>query len=96
MKRKKEKGELAIKGSWSSPTDNERPCSTPDSVVSQIRPLLVEESGHVRNDVIRYRYGDEQHLEEALKRIFQYGLGGGILRRSVPTVQMIREEVWFS
>eukprot|EP00261_Vitis_vinifera_P039765 XP_019081008.1 PREDICTED: uncharacterized protein LOC109123998 [Vitis vinifera] len=50
----------------------------------------------VRNDVIRYRYGDEQHLEEALKRIFQYGLGGGILRRSVPTVQMIREEVWFS
>ncbi|KAJ0098790.1 hypothetical protein Patl1_21483 [Pistacia atlantica] len=28
----------------------------------------------VRNDVIRFRYGDEQHLEEALKRIFQYGL----------------------
>ncbi|KAF4353267.1 hypothetical protein CsatB_020922 [Cannabis sativa] len=47
----------------------------------------------VRNDVIRYRYGDEQHLEEALKRIFQYGLGGGIPRRSAPTLQMIREEV---
>ncbi|XP_063945389.1 uncharacterized protein LOC108210377 isoform X2 [Daucus carota subsp. sativus] len=47
----------------------------------------------VRNDVIRYRYGDEQHLEEALKRIFQYGLGGGIARRSAPTLQMIREEV---
>ncbi|KAH7686191.1 hypothetical protein IHE45_04G087700 [Dioscorea alata] len=27
----------------------------------------------VRDDVIRFRYGDEQHLEEALKRIFQYG-----------------------
>ncbi|CAN0928917.1 Thylakoid membrane protein slr0575 [Linum grandiflorum] len=47
----------------------------------------------VRNDVTRYRYGDEQHLEEALKRIFQYGQGGGIPRRSAPTLQMIREEV---
>lgn len=47
----------------------------------------------VRNDVIRYRYGDEQHLEEALKRIFQYGLGGGIPRRSAPILQIIREEV---
>ncbi|KAJ4850075.1 hypothetical protein Tsubulata_019369 [Turnera subulata] len=47
----------------------------------------------VRNDVIRYRYGDEQHLDEALKRIFQYGQGGGIARRSAPVLQMIREEV---
>ncbi|XP_043716254.1 thylakoid membrane protein slr0575 [Telopea speciosissima] len=47
----------------------------------------------VRNDVIRFRYGDEQHLDEALKRIFQYGQGGGIPRRSAPILQMIREEV---
>ncbi|CAI9110704.1 OLC1v1010773C2 [Oldenlandia corymbosa var. corymbosa] len=47
----------------------------------------------VRNDVIRYRYGDEQHLDEALKRIFQYGQGGGIPRRSAPVLQKIREEV---
>ncbi|XP_011624430.1 uncharacterized protein LOC18436986 isoform X5 [Amborella trichopoda] len=46
----------------------------------------------VRNDVIRYRYGDEQHLEEALKRIFQYGQGGGIQRRNAPKLKMIREE----
>ncbi|KAI5684257.1 hypothetical protein M9H77_05485 [Catharanthus roseus] len=47
----------------------------------------------VRNDVTRYRYGDEQHLDEALKRIFQYGQGGGIPRRSAPVLQKIREEV---
>ncbi|KAL7141725.1 hypothetical protein ABFS83_08G072600 [Erythranthe nasuta] len=52
-------------------------------------PILTQ----VRNDVTRYRYGDEQHLEEALKRIFQYGLGGGIPRRSAPMLQRIREEV---
>ncbi|MBA0653309.1 hypothetical protein Goklo_020501, partial [Gossypium klotzschianum] len=47
----------------------------------------------VRSDVTRYRYGDEQHLDEALKRIFQFGLGGGIPRRNAPILQMIREEV---
>ncbi|WOL17578.1 hypothetical protein Cni_G26371 [Canna indica] len=47
----------------------------------------------VRSDVTRFRYGDEQHLDEALKRIFQYGLGGGISRRNAPTLQMMREEV---
>ncbi|KAL4582547.1 hypothetical protein LXL04_007099 [Taraxacum kok-saghyz] len=47
----------------------------------------------VRDDVIRFRYGDEQHLEEALKRIFQYGLGGGVARRNAPILKKIREEV---
>ncbi|XP_068643487.1 uncharacterized protein [Aristolochia californica] len=47
----------------------------------------------VRDDVTRFRYGDEQHLDEALKRIFQYGLGGGIPRRNAPVLKMIREEV---
>ncbi|KAL2932552.1 hypothetical protein RDABS01_023844, partial [Bienertia sinuspersici] len=47
----------------------------------------------VKIDVTRFRYGDEQHLDEALKRIFQYGQGGGISRRSAPVLQMIREEV---
>ncbi|KAK6125465.1 hypothetical protein DH2020_040798 [Rehmannia glutinosa] len=55
--------------------------------------LYVPLSFPVRNDVTRYRYGDEQHLDEALKRIFQYGQGGGIPRRSAPILQMIREEV---
>ncbi|CAL5370802.1 unnamed protein product [Camellia sinensis] len=56
-------------------------------------PILKQGNVGVRNDVTRYRYGDEQHLDEALKRIFQYGQGGGIPRRSAPVLQMIREEV---
>ncbi|GAQ84140.1 hypothetical protein KFL_001770260 [Klebsormidium nitens] len=56
---------------------------------SQATPILEQ----VRNDVTRYRYGDEQHLEEALKRIFRYGQGGGISRRDAPVLTAIREEV---
>lgn len=47
----------------------------------------------VRSDVTRFRYGDEQHLEEALKRIFRYGLSGGISRRIAPQLESIMEEV---
>ena len=37
----------------------------------------------LREDVTRFRYGDEQHLDEALTRIFQFGSQKGIPRRSV-------------
>ncbi|XP_025821508.1 uncharacterized protein LOC112897430 isoform X3 [Panicum hallii] len=50
----------------------------------------------VRSDVTRFRYGDEQHLDEALQRIFQYGLGGGIPRRNAPILQKIQEEAKFT
>lgn len=47
----------------------------------------------VRDDVTRFRYGDEQHLEEALNRIFRVGQPGGIPRRACPRLTGIREEV---
>ncbi|GJS34375.1 RNA-directed DNA polymerase, eukaryota [Tanacetum coccineum] len=47
----------------------------------------------VRDDVIKFRYRDKQHLDEALKRILQYGLGSGVARRNAPVLKKIRKEV---
>lgn len=47
----------------------------------------------VRSDTTRYRYGDEQHLDEALKRIFRIGQSGGIAKGKVPKLTALREEV---
>ncbi|XP_027357591.1 uncharacterized protein LOC113866958 isoform X3 [Abrus precatorius] len=69
------------------------PCVTYSDAQSLREKCATPILKQVKSDVIRYRYGDEQHLDEALKRIFQYGQGGGIPRRSAPILQMIREEV---
>ncbi|XP_061364354.1 uncharacterized protein LOC133307811 [Gastrolobium bilobum] len=69
------------------------PCLTYSDAQSLQEKCATPILKQVKNDVTRYRYGDEQHLDEALKRIFQYGQGGGIPRRSAPVLQMIREEV---
>ncbi|KAI3976223.1 hypothetical protein MKX01_019169 [Papaver californicum] len=69
------------------------PCITYSDAETLREKCATEILKQVRNDVIRFRYGDEQHLDEALKRIFQYGQGGGIPRRSAPILQKIREEV---
>ncbi|KAH9675843.1 Acclimation of photosynthesis to environment [Citrus sinensis] len=50
------------------------PCLTYSDAQSLRETCATPILKQVRNDVIRFRYGDEQHLDEALKRIFQYGL----------------------
>ncbi|KAL5231588.1 hypothetical protein ABZP36_030364 [Zizania latifolia] len=69
------------------------PCTTYSDAFALREKCATPILNQVRSDVTRYRYGDEQHLDEALKRIFQYGLGSGIPRRSAPILQSIREEV---
>lgn len=41
----------------------------------------------------RFRYGDEQHLDEALVRIFKIGQPRGLARRLTPKLKGVREEV---
>ena len=51
---------IAIRTKWC-------PCKTDLNRVILISP------SQVREDVTRYRYGDEQHLDEALDRVFRFG-----------------------
>uniref|UniRef100_A0A0E0QHY8 Uncharacterized protein n=1 Tax=Oryza rufipogon TaxID=4529 RepID=A0A0E0QHY8_ORYRU len=50
------------------------PCTTYADAFALREKCATPILNQVRSDVTRYRYGDEQHLDEALKRIFQYGL----------------------
>lgn len=56
---------------------------------SQTTPILTQ----VRSDVTRFRYGDEQHLEEALKIIFRFNRPGGLRRNQAPELTGLSEQV---
>jgi len=45
----------------------------------------------VKNDVTRFRYGDEEHLEEAIQRVFMSGRAGGVPRRNLPKLVGLEE-----
>jgi len=66
--------------------------STPEAVKLR-ESQATEIQTQVRNDCCRYRYGDEQHLDEALGRVFLFNRPQGIPRRMSPTLVGLREEV---
>lgn len=69
------------------------PCKTTTQATQLRETKATDIQKQVRQDTTRYRYGDEQHLEEALERIFRYGKAEGIPRRYGPGLRALREEV---
>jgi hypothetical protein len=71
------------------------PCKTTRQAYDLREAQATDIQKQVREDVTRYRYGDEQHLDEALDRIFRFGKGGskGVPRRFTPILKGVREEV---
>merc|ERR1711990_977642 len=47
----------------------------------------------LRNDVTRYRYGDEQHLEEAMNIVFKFNRPGGLQKRQRPKLVGVSEQM---
>lgn len=69
------------------------PClSTPEALALR-DTQCTDIQKQLRDDVTRFRYGDEQHLDEALSRIFMFGRSGGLPRRLCPILTGLREEV---
>lgn len=69
------------------------PCrSTPEALAAR-DAQATDIQRQIREDVTRYRYGDEKHLDEALGRIFRLGQAGGIPRRLCPILTAVREEM---
>ena len=68
------------------------PCVTTAGAAAAREASATDIQKQLRDDVTRYRYGDEQHLEEALARVWAFGRQGGIPRRLCPTLVGVREE----
>ncbi|GFR46001.1 hypothetical protein Agub_g7479 [Astrephomene gubernaculifera] len=69
------------------------PCRTTRAALALRDSQATDIQRQVREDVTRFRYGDEAHLEEALARVFKPGRPGGLSKKDLPVLQGIREEV---
>ena len=69
------------------------PCFSQPAALKLREAQATDIQNQLRDDVTRFRYGDEQHLDEALSRIFRFGAQGGLPRRFCPVLAAVREEV---
>jgi hypothetical protein len=69
------------------------PCRSTPAALEARAAQATDIQLQVREDVTRFRYGDEQHLDEALNRVFRFGRSGGLPRRLCPVLTGLREEV---
>jgi len=67
-------------------------CKTTQEAFDLRETQMTDIQKQVREDTTRFRYGDEQHLDEALGRIFRFGRLGEIPRRLAPVLTGLREE----
>lgn len=68
------------------------PCKTTRKAYELRFAQMTDIQKQLREDVTRYRYGDEQHLDEALGKIFMFNRAQGIARRLTPKLVGVREE----
>eukprot|EP00891_Asterochloris_glomerata_P003236 jgi/Astpho2/3236/Aster-05758 len=69
------------------------PCKTTKAAFDLREREMTDIQKQVREDVTRYRYGDEQHLDEALNKVFMFNRAQGVARRLTPVLVGVREEV---
>lgn len=69
------------------------PCKTTKAAFELRESQMTDIQKQLREDVTRYRYGDEQHLDESLTKIFMFNRAKGIARRLTPILVGVREEV---
>lgn len=69
------------------------PCKTTKAAFQLRESQMTDIQKQIREDCIRFRYGDEQHLEEALDKIFRFNKSNGIPRKSAPILTGLREVV---
>jgi hypothetical protein len=68
-------------------------CTTTKAAFNLRDSQMTDIQKQIREDCTRYRYGDEQHLDEALERIWRFGRAGNPPKKMCPRLKGLREEV---